>query len=149
MGKRKKPLRFKEEPLLAKKPKIASNPEEYYNHHPSWRVSKIQVVDPFGWHTLDGVKLEYVRAKLSHFESMIWREILLDSKKQNHTVSVDKISKTAQDHLRDIGLDDLEKLTSLHLSGEERVWGFIIQGVMNLLWWDPNHQVYPSHKKHT
>lgn len=148
MGKTKQP-KVKEEPFPQKKPKIASNPLDYYHYHPSWRISKIQVIDPFGWHILDKNKLDEIRIKLANFESMTWREILLDSKKQNHTVSVNQISKNAQSHLIQIGLDDLEELTSLRLSGTERVWGFIIQGVMNLLWWDPDHQVYPSKKRNT
>jgi hypothetical protein len=62
---------------------------------------------------------------------------------------VDKLIKEAQDRLTEISLDDLDELTSLHLTGKGRVWGIIDQGVMNLLWWDPEHQVCPSHKKHT
>ncbi len=51
MGKTKQPT-VKEEPFPQKKPKIASNPLDYYHYHPSWRISKIQVIDPFGWHIL-------------------------------------------------------------------------------------------------
>lgn len=48
-----------------------------------------------------------------------------------------------------IGLDDQDALVSLGLTGRERIWGFIANGVMNLLWWDPNHEVCPSLLKHT
>ena len=37
--------------------------------------------------------------KLANFETMTWREILLDVKKQNHNVSVDKLIKEAQERL--------------------------------------------------
>ncbi len=74
---------------------------------------------------------------------------MLDAKKQNHNVAVDKLIKEAQDRLVEINLDDLDELASLHLTGKGRVWGIIDRGVMDLLWWDAEHRVYVSHKKHT
>lgn len=61
MGKTKQP-KVKEEPFPQKKPKIASNPLDYYHYHPSWRISKIQVIDPFGWHILDKNKLDEIES---------------------------------------------------------------------------------------
>ena len=40
-----------------------------------------------------------------------------------------------------LGLDDV---VSLRLSGPERVFGYLDNGVLVLLWWDPLHQVCPS-----
>lgn len=30
------------------------------------------------------------------------------------------------------------------LSGVERLWGFVIDGIFYAVWWDPNHRVYPT-----
>jgi len=128
---------------------VAGDPQDYYQKKPAWRISKMEFSAPFGWHILDANGIASILEKLANFETMTWREILLDAKKQNHNVSVDKLIKEAQDRLTEISLDDLDELTSLHLTGKGRVWGIIDQGVMNLLWWDPEHQVCPSHKKHT
>ncbi len=38
--------------------------------NPSWRVSKIEMVDPYGWHNLDAKTLLYIKDKLANFESM-------------------------------------------------------------------------------
>jgi len=46
-------------------------------------------------------------------------------------------------------LDDAEELFEIRLSGKERVWGTMTGAVFNLLWWDPNHEVYEVKKKHT
>jgi hypothetical protein len=128
---------------------VAGDPQDYYQKKPAWRISKMEFSAPFGWHILDANGIASILEKLANFETMTWKEILLDAKKQNHNVSVDKLIKEAQDRLTEISLDDLDELTSLHLTGKGRVWGIIDQGVMNLLWWDPEHQVCPSHKKHT
>ena len=35
------------------------------------------------------------------------------------------------------------------MGGKQRLWGFLRAGVFHVLWWDPEHQIYPSWEKHT
>jgi hypothetical protein len=149
MPKGKKQVKTKETPTPRKQPKLAGDPQDYYHKNPAWRISKMEFGDPFGWHVLGTEKLDYIREKLRNFESMTWKEILVDAKKQNHNIAVDVLIKAARDRLTEIKLDDIDELTSLHLAGAERVWGILDQGILNLLWWDPDHKVCPSHKKNT
>ena len=93
--------------------------------------------------------VDAIREKLASFETMTWREILLDAKKQNHNISVDKLIKEAQDRLFEIFSEKLDELTCLRLTGKGRVWGKIDEGVMDLLWWDAEHWICSSHKKNT
>jgi hypothetical protein len=48
-----------------------------------------------------------------------------------------------------MGLDEFEDLVSLRLSARERVWGILAEGVLELLWWDPDHKVCPSLPRNT
>ena len=48
-----------------------------------------------------------------------------------------------------IGRDDLDRLISYHLGGRERVWCYDYDSIMFVLWWDPEHSVYPTPKKYT
>ena len=107
----------------------------------------MEFADPFGWHTLDAPRLQYIREKLSFFETMTWEEILVKAKKQNHSVSVAGLCREAQARLNDIcrGNIDIDEVVSLRLTGKERVWGILDRGVLSLLWWDPDHAVCPSH----
>lgn len=102
------------------------------------------MLQPFGWQDLGAAKLNEVRAKLAQFESMTWNEILVDSKKQNHSIEVWRLSKEARERLVLIGLGDTELLVSLRLSSRERVWGLRQGAAMLVLWWDPEHAVCPS-----
>jgi hypothetical protein len=130
------------DPEPKKVPRVVSPPG--YNHlRPSWRVASMQLVDPYGWHTVDGKTLLYIREKLALFETMTWNEILVASKKQNHSIAVADLSPEAQQRLEDLGLG-LDDVVSLRLSGPERVFGYLDNGVLVLLWWDPDHQVCPS-----
>ena len=104
---------------------------------------------PFGWQTVNEKTLHYIREKLRAFESRTLNEVFIASKKQSHAIPITDLCREAQRRLEDLKLFDVDELYSLHLSGTERVWGFVIQNVFNLLWWDPNHLVCPSEKKHT
>lgn len=116
---------------------------------PAWKVSKVERGGPFGWHHISREQAETIRSKLSSFESMTWFDILIDSKKFHHIVATEKLSKEAQKRLIEIELDDQDELVSLRLGGTERVWGLREKNAFLLLWWDPEHKVYPSPKKYT
>jgi len=116
---------------------------------PAWRVSLMEMVSPFGWSKIAPDKLREIRDKLRDFESMTWHEILVVAKHRNHAVSIEKLCKEARDRLEETGQSDIEELVSLRLSGLARVWGIRSENVLNVLWWDPEHAVCPSLKKHT
>lgn len=103
-------------------------------------------IDPFGWHTVDSEKLAVIREKLGQFETRTWADILVVAKKQNHSVAIDGLCKEAQARLNEMfkGNVDIDSLVSLRLSGRERVWGILDQGVLAVLWWDPEHAVCPA-----
>ena len=116
---------------------------------PCWRIGRLERNDPWGWQRLASLTVWDVQTKLSNFESMTWDEILIKAKTQHHSVSVETICKRAQERLEQLGYGDLEKLISLRLEGKVRVWGVMNGGVLTLLWYDPNHEICPSAKKHT
>ena len=74
----------------------------------------MEMVDPFGWHTMTADQIHEIRTKLSNFETMTWGEIF---GRNNHPIQVESICNEARDRLRDIGLDDLDELFSLRLGG--------------------------------
>jgi len=136
-------------PTSTKQPK--AEPRSYYGLNPSWRIRRMEFVDPFGWHTLNAASLGYVRSGLVNFESMTWNEILVQGRKQNHLIAIGELSKAARDRLNVLfnGNIDVDELLSLRLTGKERVWGILDNGVLVLLWWDPQHQVCPSALRNT
>lgn len=149
MAKKSKKPKARIEPSPKKQPKVAYNPTSYNHLRPSWRISKIEMLGPYGWRNIDAETLIYIHGKLSNFESMTWNDILVKNKKNNHSIEIENLSPTAKTRLAEIQLEDIDELVSLRLSGKQRVWGILDQGVLNLLWWDPNHQVCPSNLKHT
>lgn len=138
------------EPLATtKSPRISSDPARYYDVQPSWKLGRLELCDPYGWHKLDRESIDRIHTRLVAFESMTWREILIDGRKRHHSVKTRDLSTPAQKRLEAVGLDDIDRIVSLSLAGPERIWGIFSNGVMSLLWWDPDHQICPAPLKHT
>ena len=45
--------------------------------------------------------------------------------------------------------DAPDSIARFRLSGTKRLYGFLVDNEFHLLWWDPNHEVWPSEKRHT
>ena len=61
-----------------------------------------------------------------------------------HPVNQDGMAKAAHDRLITIHKDDCDELWSLRVQGKPRIWAIPSENVMHVLWWDPEHEVYPS-----
>jgi hypothetical protein len=103
----------------------------------------MELAKPYGWSSVSAETLLYIREKLAHFETMTWSEILVSGKKRNHSIKVSDITPEARRCLEAKALA-LDEVVSLRLSGAERVFGYLDQGVLVLLWWDPGHEVCPT-----
>ena len=141
--------RVKETPSDGKFVRIEEDPESTDRKNIVWHVKLIDHEGPWGWcNTVGKRKLAwYIHDKMANFETMTWATI--KSSRDNHSCLVADISRDAQKRLREINLDQYDELFSLRFSGKIRVWGIRDQRVFKILWWDPNHTVYPSMKKHT
>lgn len=85
--------------------------------------------------------------KLHNYESMTWAEV--EGPSGSHSVDFDQLCAQAQARLAEIGRGELESLFSVRITGEQRVWGIKDVAILRIIWWDPEHSVCPSQKKHT
>lgn len=82
-----------------------------------------------------------VKERLVGFESMTFGEI---EGKKHHEISRGKLCAEAQARLDALDLDESWDLVlSLRVATAERVWGLKSASGVLLLWWDPEHTVYP------
>jgi hypothetical protein len=112
---------------------------------PSWRFSTVDKAGPFAWPINDAIEQEILQ-KLHNFDSMRWNKI---EGPDHHLINRDKLTKEANERLLKINQDDVGQLFSFHFDGKARIFGIRDNGVVKLLWWDPEHKVCISHKKHT
>lgn len=127
------------------------NPEGYWNEAPKWAFSR---VDKEMWKIHDDF-MEYLLGKLIDFEQITWGEILRttrNSKSSNntssHNIPIDRLIKDAQNRLEELNIYE-DELFSLSLDNKKRLWGILDSGVLRIIWYDPKHEICPSHKKRT
>ncbi len=155
MGKKKpqKPgNRIPAQAAIAGRPRLSprlEEPVDFMGSKPVWSFAVLDLAGPFGWSLLATDDLEQVLARFRAWESMTWHQIRMEGKKRNHSIEVADCSPAAQQRLIEIKLDDVDQLFSLGVQGKPRILGILDRTVFKILWWDPDHQVCPSEKKHT
>jgi hypothetical protein len=143
----KKKVRKSLIPATSKQPRISPTIKNPMNLNPVWHVGTLDIYGPWGWSDIEkNVFFSEILPKLQNFESMFWKDIL---GRNSHEVPVADISTTAQKRLEQLNLDDTETITSIRLTGKQRIWGVRVENILRVLWWDPEHRVYPSQLEHT
>ena len=141
-------------PSKSKTPSNFYNPDSYYHLSPSWNF---KTADTKSWaFTKENIGEDIwdeIIPKLVSFESQTWSDILVKSKKQNHSIDTEKLNKIAQQRLFEKCIE-AEAVISLRLSGNHRIYGTIVDSVFNILWYDDDHGdnttcVCRSAKRHT
>jgi len=142
----RKKAKIPTEPIVEKKPVVVSNPPpKFRDGHIAWRFSGVDLDGPFSWLRLeDPAEFKEVIDRLSAFEPMNEEQL---SEQGCHFITLDKLSKDAQDRLAKIKLDDLDELYSLRITGRKRVFGIHRGHYMRVLWWDPQHNACPVAKR--
>ena len=127
--------------------KVDSN---FFQRHPAWRFSRSKKYNSsrFGWASLNN-NLSYVVEKLHDLEAQTWADIFRD-KKKHHPIPVTELISEAQRLLSENN-EDIDEVFSIHISSVERIFGIIEPGVgiLDIIWWDPGHEICPCKKKHT
>lgn len=83
---------------------------------------------------------------LKPYSKRTWGDITKDFQR-DHEISVEKITPAAQRRLEKLQLSDYTKLWSFRLTGLWRIWGIRNRNIFRVLWWDPEHQIYPTDKQ--
>lgn len=113
---------------------------------PVWRVAKLDSGGDWCAHQMNESEFRSVLDRLKSLETMKWSAI---EQAGSHFNKVADLIPDAQRRLRDLKLDDFDPIFSLRMSGKPRLWGIRIRNVFSALWWDRDHAICPSPKKHT
>lgn len=157
-GKRKRPT-FAEQVSELKNPKIiqhvpgkktpviAEAVSLYDEHKAAWRIGRIQLVDPYGWHELDTAGIARIKDRLAALERNTWRDIFIRDADFNHKIEVSQLKcpiakKWMAEHMK-----DQPYLWTIRVTAKERVWGILSESAYQIIFWDPNHLIWEILKK--
>lgn len=130
-------------------------PEDPFHKKPAWRVQSLDESSDFGWDKIGQDRWrQSVLPKLRHLETMTWYEILRaaggrHSGTNSHLLPLSSFPKAFQERLEDMGLSGIDEIMSLRLQGTHRIYGWMSDNVMNIIWFDFDHALVTSKKSHT
>lgn len=144
----KKVIKSKEQVIGNKQPKIAYDPDSYLDESPVWCFSKHDTNHArWSFSQCNGIYSKII-TKLISFERMTWNQIRIADRDNNHFVSISGMIREARKRAKELKLD-YDELFSLRLEGKLRLYGFIEGKIFYIIWYDPEHEIYPCEKKHT
>ncbi len=151
MGKRKQAKKLQRE---SQKATIISQFSSE-NIVPTWMFDKIDRNGKFAFDIKrkDFDHYEFLDKMLS-YATMTWSQLRKqthdDGKSKHHYLEIDKLSKEARDRLTAMRLEEnSDQIFSIALRNKLRVVGLKDNDKFHILWYDPQHDIYPSTKRHT
>ncbi|HEY9390598.1 MAG TPA: hypothetical protein VIR27_12665 [Mycobacteriales bacterium] len=89
-------------------------------------------------------------SKVRELEKMTVNEVFFQTDGLGTDYDVVRLpTRYALDRLAELELDDEDKISRLRIAGKLRLYGFRQGTHFYALWWDPEHEIWPSSKKHT
>lgn len=153
MPKRKKNPKKSVHISSSKSPRIVADPESWKKKSPVWAFNLYRIQEHRWSVECEDFAINCV-PKLKQFEGMTWEEILRQThdkgKSSNHFIlSLDLLCREAQKILMDEQCYPVDQLFSLRIDNRRRLIGFLDDGIFCILWYDQNHEIVKSNKKHT
>jgi len=130
-------------------PSLDIDSEEIKDRRLVWRLGFHD--DTSEWSLNDATREQMINLldKLRSFETMTIKEIFHSGIEHGKSYEVDSLPDHAKRRLRKIGRDDEDQLHRLRCSGPARLFGIMREHVFHILWWDPEHKIWPSKKRNT
>ncbi|WP_319778402.1 hypothetical protein [Maridesulfovibrio sp.] len=143
----KKTAKINQNPTPSKTVKFSENPEQILDSHISWHFNLMDQAPESPWTSLPKHLNRYAD-KLHAYEKQTIAEIFHEKQQYNHAVPVGRLVPRAQARLNTLKIK-VDALYRLRFGGKPRLWGILKGNIFQILWFDPQHQVCPSEKKHT
>lgn len=123
--------------------------EEIQRRHLVWRFSDADTGGEWPISAISPEHMAMLISKMASFESMEIGEIFKPGAQLGKKYPLASLPSHTLARLRDLERDDEDEIARLRCTGSTRLSGFLREHVFHVIWWDPEHRVYPSAKKHT
>lgn len=150
-----KSIEIQKTPLTNQNPINNKNPDSIMQKNMQWIADKKDNIGRWSW----GVSRDQIDQDFNEISSFLnsltsnrWYEILSQRSGEHykhHEQEVFSIEKEAIERWAELGLEEFDTAFRFRSGSTKRIWGYKIVDVFHLIWWDPNHKIYPTEKKHT
>lgn len=114
-----------------------------------WRFAHVDHESRWGFDRMESEVLCEVLRKLSDCESMTVNELRTSRRLFKEYDLPSGLCKEALARLTAVRRDDLTKIHRLQFTGTQRLYGFLERNIFHVVWWDPDHDVYPTSPRNT
>lgn len=135
-------------------PSMATDGGSYKNAFVRWTAREIDDVsganDGRRWDLSAREAMELLKF-LDELTGKTWGECeneMANGRKRHHDHAITDLTTVAQSRLRQLDENE-ERIFRFRLKGKCRLWGFRSGDLFRVLWYDPEHSVYPVSKRHT
>ena len=119
-----------------------------------WLFDRIDRAGPFAFDTNrpDFQHKEFLDKMIS-YSSMTWREVRMQThdggRSKHHFLSdTDRFSREARERIAEMNLgEETDRIFSFALQNRLRIVGLRERELFHVLWYDPEHRVYPSERR--
>lgn len=124
-----------------------------FDSHVTWCTTKADLQDSWSWGEPRKWSQEewdtIIHPPFQQLEQLTWQEIdKLSSDtghKMHHGHEVGDLIDEAQKRWLQLNLEEFDSVFRFRLGGQKRrAWGFIVQAHFNFVWWDREHNIYPT-----
>jgi hypothetical protein len=115
-----------------------------------WRFTHADKDGPWGFGHLESDAICELLAQLVKFESMTVNEAFHAGDYPGKCYDLDALpNQLARERLDVLNLADQTKIWRLRISGTGRLYGFLTGNVFHVVFWDPDHEIWPSQLRNT
>lgn len=142
---RKRQAKHKVEPTTKKTPSVQI-PDDANQSVVFWAFQRF---DSYDWRAdKDDEHAPFydVANRLREYSERTWNDVL-QNEWRDHSCDVAQLVPAAKKRLVELNMDDVGELLRFRFTGSQRLWGFRDRQFFIVLWWDPDHEVWPSEKK--
>lgn len=130
-------------------PALDFNHDEVNNRKLVWRLAWLDEGGPWAPTRIEPAQMAVLMRKMVAYESMTIGEIFAPGSEHGKAYDVSELPSAASKRISEIKRDDEALIHRLRCSAKRRLYGILREHVFHVLWWDPEHTVWPSKKRNT
>lgn len=146
-----KSARLRERPAPIQEVRLGADPGSIFQMHMKWSCDDPDCGGEWSWGTPRQWRSEdwenVIRPKLNEWAKLLWREIDQFSSDSNHKMHhlmlTDDIVTEAQSRMVEIEKFE-DQIFRFRLGNKRRLWGHRVVNEFQIIWYDPNHEIYPT-----
>lgn len=146
----KEAVRMRMDPASKKGPRRSEDPKSIMQLRVTWSDQRADRSGSWTWGPREWDSSTWsavIYPKLEEWEKLKWSEVCSFTSGSghylHHSQDLESIVKEARERWQELEID-ADEAFRFRLGSTRRLWGYRIGAHFQVLWWDPDHNIYPT-----